>query len=232
MDMVVLIDSPGFRVLNRGRLLKSADVPVVAEACDLLRRAHERDKLMLQQTMTAYEQARQNGWQHGLKDAQALMSARLASAAAAKQLALVDLSPTLVNIVSSAMSLLLKNADRSQLLSSSFDAVSGLLKKAQWAELRVHPSQADMARRTLSQSSASLGTLTPVTVVGDAALKLDDCIFETDVGIADASLSVQLQAINTALEAAISSLVQQTGPVRVTPALQESLHDMTTDSQI
>jgi len=231
MDMVVLIDSPGFRVLNRSRLLKSVDVPVVAEACDLLRRAQERDKLMLQQTVTAYEQARQNGWQQGLKEAQVLMSARLASAAAARQLALVDLSPTLVNIVSGAMSLLLKNADRAQLLSSSFEAVSGLLKKAQWAELRVHPSQADIARRTLSQSSASFGALTPVTVVADAALKPDDCIFETDVGIADASLSVQLQAINTAFEAAISSLVQKTDLALATPASQEAPQDMATDPQ-
>ena len=231
MDMVVLIDIPGFCVLNRSRLLKSADVPAVTEVSDLLRRAQERDKLMLEQTMTVYEQARQSGLQDGLNEAQALMAARLASAAAAKQLALAELSPTLVDIVAGAMLLLLKNADRSQLLSSSFEAVSGLLKRSQWAELRVHPSQADIARRTLSQSSASFGALTPVTVVADATLKPDDCIFETDVGIADASLSVQLQAINTAFEAAISSLVQKTGLKQETLALHEVPQDMTTDSQ-
>lgn len=228
--MVVLIDSPGFQVLNRSRLLKSADVSVVAEACDLLRRAHERDKLMLQQTTIAYEQARQSGWQNGLNEANALMATRLATAAAAKQLALVDLSPTLVNIVSEALSLLLKDADRSQLLSSSFDAVSGLLKKAQWAELRVHPSQVDMARNVLSQSSVSRTALALVTVVANATLKPDDCIFETDVGIADASLSVQLQTIITAFESSISSLVQKAGLDQETPIPQEVLQDTTTDS--
>ena len=228
--MVVLIDSPGFQVLNRSRLLKSADVSVVAEACDLLRRARERDKLMLQQTTIAYEQARQSGWQNGLNEAHALMATRLASAAAAKQLALVDLSPTLVNIVSEALSLLLKDADRSQLLSSSFDAVSGLLKKAQWAELRVHPSQVDMARNALSQSSVSRSALALVTVVANATLKPDDCIFETDVGIADASLSVQLQTIITAFESSISSLVQKAGLDQETPISQEVLQDTTTDS--
>lgn len=229
MDMVVLIDSPGFRVLNRSRLLKNAEVPAVTEVTDLLHRAYERDKLMLQQTMTAYEQARQDGWQQGIDEAKALMSARLAAAVVAKQLALVDLSPILVNIVSSAMSLLLKNADPARLLTSSMEAVGGLLKKAQWAKLRVHPSHAEMARRTLGQSSANLGSLTSIAVVADATLAPEDCIFETDVGIADASLSVQLQAINTALEAAIASLVHKAGSVQALAAAEELPLGMTTD---
>ena len=228
--MVVLINSPGFRALNRSRLLKSADVSVVVEACDLLRRARERDMVMQQQTTLVYEQARQSGLQDGFNKAQALMAARLATAAAAKQIALLDLLPTLVNIVAEAMSLLLKNADRSELFCSSFDAVSGLLKKAQWAELRVHPSQVDMARHVLVQSSASRSGLTFVTVVADAKLELDDCIFETDVGIADASLSVQLQTIVEAFETSILSLVQKTDLDQGTASSQKVLQDLTNHS--
>lgn len=209
MDMVVLIDSPGFRLIDRSRLLKSADVLVVVEAAELLKRAHQRDKLLLQQTLAAYEQAQTNGRRKGMEDAQALMSGHLAAAVAAKHLALEELSPMLVNIVSEAMALLLKDADRAKLFVCALDVVSGLLRKAQWAEMRVHPSQAENARRSVNESSSGLSALKPVTVVSDSDLGVDDCIFETDVGIADASLSVQLQAINSAMEAAIASLVKR-----------------------
>ncbi|MBA2723607.1 MAG: type III secretion system stator protein SctL [Methylibium sp.] len=209
MDLVVLIDLPELTVASKSRLLKKADAEHLTQAADVLERTRARDQLMLKQTLNGYEQARQRGRRQGLAQAEAEWAGRLAAAAAAKQLALRDLAPTMIDLVVDATALVLRNADRRQLMTAALQAVDGLLKQARWARLRVHPSQADAARETLGEFDARHSGAALITVVPDPSLKPEDCIFETDVGIADASLDVQLGAIRSALEKAVASHVER-----------------------
>lgn len=204
MDLVVLIDRPGFTATGTSRLLKQADAVAVTEADDLLARAQARDRLMLEQTLTAYEDARTRGHRSGAADAEQEWAARLAAAHAARHITLHSLAPTLVEIVLDAVGAVLQGADRQQFVAAALAAVHGRLQQARWAKLRVHPAQVDTAHAALADSNAIGRAL--VTVVADPALDIDDCVFETDAGIADASLGVQLAAIRTAIEAAIASL--------------------------
>jgi type III secretion system HrpE/YscL family protein len=207
MDLVVLIDLPDLTVASKSRLLKKPDAEALTQAADILERARARDQLMLKQTLNGYEQARQRGRRQGLAQAEAQWAGRLAAAAAARQVALRDLAPVMVDLVVDAATLVLKNANRRQLMAAALQAVDGLLKQARWARLRVHPSQADAARETLGEFDARHSGAGLVTVIADPSLQTDDCIFETDAGIADASLGVQLSAIRSALEKAVASPV-------------------------
>ncbi len=209
MDLVVLIDLPDFTVASKSRLLKKAQAGAVTEAADLLVRARSRDELMLKQTLNGYEQARQRGRRQGTAQAQAEWSGRLAAAAAARQVALRDLAPAMVDMVVDATAVVLRSANRRQLMAGALQAMDGLLKQARWARLRVHPSQAEMARTALGEFDAKQCGAGLVTVIADPTVQPEDCIFETDVGIADAGLGVQLAAIRSALEAAVASLVEQ-----------------------
>ncbi len=221
MDLVVLIDSPGFEALGTGRVIKPVQAAAVSEAGELLRLARERDRQMHEQMHSAYEQARQSGWQAGLRQAQDDMAQRLAVAQAARQLALQDLTPTLVEIVADAVALLVKGAPRRALLASALDSVSGMLRQARWARLRVHPSQAEEARAALAESRAALAAADIVTVLGDMSIDVDGCIFETDVGMADASLGVQLAAIRSAVGAAVAAIAPRPAePAAVAAARQ------------
>ena len=47
-----------------------------------------------------------------------------------------------------------------------------------------------------------------VSVIADASVAPDACVFETDIGVADASLSVQLDAIRRVVESAVAQLVE------------------------
>lgn len=219
MGMVVLIDSPDFRVTASSRLLKARDAAVVADAADLMVRAHLRDKALRDQTLAALAQSRQQGFEQGMTEARQAMASRLATALAARQLALQDMVPTLVDIVVDAVSLLVKDAPRRAGLGAALETVGGLLRQARWARLRVHPSQFDEAHAALAEARGSLAAIDIVSVVGDPALEADDCIFETDVGIADASLSVQLAAIRSAVGASLAAIAEGAPALASDPAL-------------
>jgi type III secretion protein L len=209
MDLVVLIDTPGFTVAGTDRLLKQREAAAVADASELLQRAQARDKLLLDQTLAAYEQSRQRGWEQGMAEARDAMANRLAVALAARQTALQSLTPALVDVVADTVALLVKGMPRRHLLAAALDSVCGMLKQARWARLRVHPAQADEARAALAEARAELAAADMVTVVADAAVDADGCIFETDAGMADASLGVQLAAIRAAVATAVGALAAE-----------------------
>jgi len=210
MDLVVLIDRPDLTVVHPGRLLKRADAALVAQADELLGRLDARERQMQAQCRQAYENEMQRGRDAGEAQARQEWAERLAAVHAARHIALNDLAPTLVDIVSDAVSLVLRRADRQQLIAGALEAVNDMLRQARWAKLRLHPSQLAAARRSLDDMAQHTGTGREfVTLVGDASLDEDDCIFETDAGIADASLDVQLAAIRSAVESAVAHLAAQ-----------------------
>ena len=205
MDLVVLTDLPEVTVVATSRLLKQRAVSAAVDADGLLRQAqaHTADQRGLMARLQ--EEARQQGRAEGLRQANEDMAHRLAAAQAARQVALQDLAPMLADIVVDAVAVLLRDAPRQALLGNALASVSGLLRQARWARLRVAPAAAESARAALSDARAGFHALDMVQVVPDESIDADGCLFETDVGFADASLGVQLAAIRHAVEGALAA---------------------------
>jgi type III secretion protein L len=206
MDMVILAGCPDFKLLNGSRLIKNETAIAVVGAADLLSRARKYHSSIEETCSSVYEEARKKGFEQGLREASIQMSEQLAKAVAARQVTLQDLSSMLANIVTDTVKLILKDADIEQVYDSAIDAVSRLVKKSQWVELRVHPEHLSYARTAVKKLTAETASFPVITVIPDAALKEYDCIFQTDVGIADASLDVQLESIRAVIEASVVSI--------------------------
>lgn len=208
MGLVVLIDQPDFTVASESRLIKKQDAVAIAQAAKVVRRAKRYWRETREETARCLEQERERGYRQGVLDAQAEWTERLAAAAAARHWALEDLAPTLVGIVTEAVSVIVRNADPQQLLASALASVSDLIKQVRWVRLRVHVEQADAARVMLDDFARQSGRgVDWVSVVADASVAPDTCVFETDVGIADASASVQLDVVRGAVQSAVSQLL-------------------------
>jgi type III secretion protein L len=205
MDMVVLIDSPNFKLLSTSRLIKSTTASAVVDAADLVKHARDYHALAEEKSNDVYEEARKKGLNKGLEEASAQMSEQLAKVISARQVALNDLGPMLASIVTDVVRSILKDANVDQVYASALEAVSGLTKKAQWVELRVHPEHVNYAQTAVNMLTVGVVSMPAITVVSDTALNTYDCIFQTDVGIADASLDVQLESIRAVIKSAVTS---------------------------
>ncbi|MES2888927.1 MAG: FliH/SctL family protein [Pseudomonadota bacterium] len=219
MDMAILIDTPGLAVTHGSRLLKgeaaarviaaSALMNEVQEAADALRQeAQQAAASVRKQAQQAFEQEKKRGWQEGWRtgrtEAQAAMASALAEAAAARQVGLHTLAPELVELVLEAATKVIQGVDRRHLFARAVESVDGLLHQARWARLRVAPRHLDEARLALDE--AGQGVVSLVNLVADPTLGEDDAVFESDRGVCNASLSVQLAALEGALRRAVSVL--------------------------
>lgn len=200
MDLVVLTELPGCQLLATGRVLKAPDAGQVMKATELLAYAHRRSAEADGQAGAALARAREEGLAAGRAQARAEYADRLAAAAAARHAGLHSLAPVMVDIVVDALAVMLRQADRAQLWAGALAAVQELLGRARWARMRVHPRQEAVALRALAQAGASFVTVQPDATLGD-----EECRLETDVGIADAGLQVQLQALRRAVAQALET---------------------------
>jgi type III secretion protein L len=207
MELVVLSALPGHTVAATGRVIKAADSAKVAQALALLESAKAITKERHRLVQEAVQAGHAQGLQTGREQARDEYAARLANAEAARHTTLRYLRPALVDVVMQAVELVVRGTDRQDLLAKALESVDMLVRQARWARLRVHPSAVEAARAALADHA--LGPATHMDIVGvvaDADVGLDGCIFETDVGIADASLDVQLEALRVAVAAAVDDL--------------------------
>lgn len=218
MDMAILIDTPGLQVTHDSRLVPGEVATRVVEAAALMGQAQQAaDRVhdeaqqaaetVRQQALCAYEQEKKRGWQEGWNEAQAALATALADAAAARQVALHALAPELVDLVLEAAAKVIQGVDRRHLYTRALASVDGMLHHAQWARLRVAPHQLDEARAALDTAGQGVASL--VTLVVDPALGPDDAVFESDHGVCNAGLSVQLKALEGALRRAVDVIQGQ-----------------------
>jgi type III secretion protein L len=210
MDLVVLSALPTHVLAVKGAVIKGADATRVLPVTDALAMAKqlgvEQNNLVAQAMATAHHK----GLLAGRAQAAAEYAGKLAKAEAARHAALRELQPALVDMVIQAVEVVVRQQDRQQLLVSALNAVDGLIRQARWARLRVHPSAAEAARAALAQTVGGMSPNQIVSVIPDAEMDVDGCVFETDIGMADGSLNVQLRALRVAVQAAFAALSSST----------------------
>jgi type III secretion protein L len=66
--------------------------------------------------------------------------------------------------------------------------------------LRVSPGQAEDVKESLNSILADFPGIGFIDVMGDGRIKPGGCILETEIGVVDASVDIQLEAIQQSLE--------------------------------
>lgn len=200
MDVVVLKASPDGAILAReATYIRRDEATRLLAAADLVSQLQAQQHADAQAQVQALEAAREQGWQEGMAQAEAAWRVRLAEVAVARTRALEDLAPEIVGMVLDAVASVMGQADPAPWWDAATRAVDELVRRARWARLRVHPASLAHARQALAQA----GVERLVALVPDVSLEPIACEFESDVGLASASLAEQLAALREAIGPAI-----------------------------
>jgi type III secretion protein L len=89
--------------------------------------------------------------------------------------------------------------DKADLITSVVKNSLQKIKAQKQATLKVSPFEVKMLRDRISEITNESPVLEFLDICADAHLEPGSCILETELGIIDASVSVQLEAIETAL---------------------------------
>lgn len=170
----------------------------------LLAQAQQQADTLLDTARREAEHNARLGYEQGRRRAVQEWQARQIGYAIDRGQALRALHQKLAGIVTGAVERIVRTESREALYQRALDSVGGLTHGATSLALRVNPADYEEAHNALAALPEPPHGVT-LQVTADDSLQPGSCVFESDLGVLDASLHTQLHGLRTAMERAVST---------------------------
>jgi type III secretion protein L len=192
------------RLAERERaVLEEARLRAEVLMCEAEAKAQERIEQARAQAVADLAEARRRGYEEGTRQAALEWHARQTGTTIEQARELAGLRDRLAGIVTSAVERIVQAEPRDALFQRALRNVQSLTRGASSLTLRVHADDLSSAESAVAAMNGGTLEGLHVDVVADPALARGGCIFETEGGILDASLDVQLAGLREAMDRAV-----------------------------
>ena len=205
-EVAVLADAASLRAAAAERA-QAALTEAEVQAQQLVEQARAQADAIVADAHASIEVAREAARQDGERQAALEWHERQAGHAVDSAKALRGMHERLADVVTTAVERIVHSENRSALYQRALKSVQALSRSATALTLRVNSSDADAAREGLAEVAELQAMGLTVEVHVDPGLPPGSCIFESDMGVVDASLSTQLDALRAAMARAVRKAV-------------------------
>lgn len=185
--------------LQRDALLQSAR----DEAEAIIEQARREAAALIEAARADATRAVSEGFERGEREAVAAWHERIARRTVDKAEAMRRMHEQLASIVTAAVGRIIDAEPREALYERALRSVKTLTRGATSLSLRVNAEDYEHARTALRSLEGLDTDGVSVDLAVDAALARGSCIFESELGMLDASLQLQLDALRAAMERAV-----------------------------
>lgn len=190
---------------GKTRLLKAADYLSYESANQVMQLARERAEAIAEQAEEERRQERQKGYEEGQLQSrkEQLEQAILLAARTVEYFSSIEKQVT--DIVLTAVRRVLGEFNDVDLVVKAVKNVLHTIGGEKQLSLRVANKQADAVKARVSEILSAYPAIAFIEVVGDNRLSATDCILESELGVVEASVEVQVQSLKNALQAHFES---------------------------
>ncbi|KGM28565.1 MULTISPECIES: HrpE/YscL family type III secretion apparatus protein [Photorhabdus] len=181
------------------QILRKADYQTCLSAQSLLDAARIQAQEIERDAQAVYEQQKELGWQAGIDAARAEQANLIHQTQLQCQQYYRQVEQQMSNVVLQAVRKILKNYDQVSLTLQIVREALSLVSNQKQVILRVNPEQAATVREQISRVHKDFPEIGYLEITADERLDQGGCILETEVGIIDASLDSQLEALMSAI---------------------------------
>ncbi len=185
--------APGLKVL------KAKDYVSYLDSQHLVEAANSKADSIIAKAQQAYETEKQRGYQDGLEQAKIENAQAMVDTLARCNEYYLQVEHKMTNVVLDAVRKIIDTFDDVDTTISVVREALQLVSNQKQVILHVHPEQVVDVREKVAGVLSDFPEVGYVDVVADARLKNGGCILETEVGIIDASIDGQIQALKQAM---------------------------------
>ncbi len=204
-----------------GKVLKSRDYLEIISAKELVsaaenekedilrsaREEHERiiakakqdAEKIVTDAKAVYKTEKERGYTDGLTSGKAEMAEQLMLLATKNADSFTKLEKDVIEVVIRAIKKIIGDIDRNELITSVVKNSLKMIKSQKQALLKVSPSEVAFLREKVNDLIKDTPSVEFLDVVSDTHLSPGSCLLETDLGVIDASVDVQIAAIEKSL---------------------------------
>jgi|LauGreDrversion4_2_1035121.scaffolds.fasta_scaffold399997_2 type III secretion protein L len=180
------------------KVIPAADLKAVRDAEAIVAQAWEDADRIMAESRQAYESERQRGYQEGLELARAEQALHMIDNVARSVDFLGKVEARMVDLVMQAVRKIIDGFDDRSRVLMTVRSVLAAARTQKQMTLRLNPDQVEVVRGQLTELLATFPSVDFLDIVGDARLKADACVLESDIGLVEASTETQLEALRSA----------------------------------
>ncbi|MCR5814017.1 MAG: HrpE/YscL family type III secretion apparatus protein [Desulfovibrio sp.] len=185
------------------RLLRAEEYASLLEAQHLLDDAQQQAQEIRKRAEVAYNERSQQGYEDGVMAGQLQQAEKMLETGMQAVEYLEGLEQQIVDIVTMAVRKIVGELDEKERIVRVVRTALDQIRGRHRVLIRVSTDDEPKVREALAGMLSSHSTMSGYELVADPRMKPGDCLLESEMGVVDASLDVQLKAIEKALAARI-----------------------------
>lgn len=187
------------------RILKAHEVAVLCEAAAVLEAAKQRAEAMRLQAEEAYEVRKEEGYRDGLDEGRLENAEKLMETAMSSVAFIEGIETTLVDVVVQALRKIMGDISPEERIAGIIRQALTTVRNQQRVTVRVAPADEAAVREAFASMLQRVpGESSFLDLLVDARLDRGACILESELGVVDASVETQLQAMENAFKLKIA----------------------------
>lgn len=191
----------------RCRVVRAGDLQALRSAQEAIAVANEQADLIVSQAQAAYEAERKRGYEEGQAQARLEQAEQMIENVARNVDYFSKVELRMVDLVLQAVQKIIGDFnDRERVLITVRNVLS-VLRNQKQLTLRLNSQQVEIVKSSMDELLAAYPGVGYIDVLADNRVKPDACILESEIGVVEASIDSQVEALRSAFLKVLGSRV-------------------------
>lgn len=199
MGGFVRIKADTFDVAEDVKVIKAHEYRELVEAGELLEMARAHARRIQDDARRTYEAERVRGYEDGLAQGKQEISERMLDTVAQTVEYLGGVEESVTDVVIQALRKIVGEMDDRELIVRVVRNALGVVRTQNRVTARVSPSDVDRVKNAVDEILSGYPGVAFLDVSGDSRLAPGGCILESEIGVVEASVDIQIEAIRKSL---------------------------------
>lgn len=181
------------------KILRAEDYSAYLKAEEVIALARNKAAGIIKDARRAFEAEKKRGYDEGMEAGNQKISEVMIESVARSVENFSEFENDVIEVVGDALRKILGEIDSEELISRVVKSALATVRNQKKVTVIVNPSDAEVVRNQVNELLSEYPAINTIDVLTDARVNAGGCKIETEMGVVDASLEVQLEAIRKAL---------------------------------
>ncbi|WP_018692190.1 HrpE/YscL family type III secretion apparatus protein [Algicola sagamiensis] len=200
MVRVIQLNSEAATLSQETKILSSEQFDTFHELHDLLVKTQERKQALEDEAASIFEKEKERGYQEGLLKSQIEIAEQQIAVISQTINFFASVEQRMVDLVIDGMRQILGELDVADVSRQIIKQALRTIGDEKQVKFRVAPENVSSVQEQLHMILSEYPSVSFAHVEGDPRIRDQGCILETDIGLVDATVQTQLEALQKALE--------------------------------
>ena len=190
-------------IILEGKILKSKDYQAILKSQDLLVKASKDAEERIEQATKFFKDEGKRGYNEAVEKVKKDQAIDIYKRSLLGMEYIKSLESQLIDVVIECVEAVIGTVDSDEVLLKIAKKNMNILKAEKQVILKVAPSQVKFLRNNIADLKKLAPDLDFLEIKGDSNIQAPDCILSSKMGVVDASIQIQLDALKETLKEAI-----------------------------